>query len=355
MHRTSWLSALAAGVLFFSCATAQDAATDRKKVLAALTWTDPQRAADEDPDFTIQGEYGYSSSDSAWGVQVVALGGGAFDAYVLEGGLPGAGWTKKKSRLRLSGTRGGDEVRLVSEDQLTAAVIRNGILTVSRNKAVVVELPRVDRKSPTLGAKPIDDGAIVLFDGTTADAWKNGIVENGLLVNNDVATSRLFEDYSLHLEFRTPYKPYARGQARGNSGVYHQGRYETQVLDSFGLDGQMNETGGIYSIAAPLLNMCLPPLTWQTYDIDFTAARFDANGAIKTPARITVRLNGVIVQLNQELPRTTASAPVNKITPEPGPLFLQHHNNSIYFRNIWLIPKDAAPQPAKKTVTAKGC
>lgn len=339
MLRSNWFLAFAICLVLPAVAMADDS-TVKKKDLAALTWTDPEKAAAEDPDFKMQGEYGFSTADKAWGAQVVALGGGSFDAFLLEGGLPGAGWTKKKSKIHLSGSRKGDSIPLICEDQMTTAVIRNGVFIASRKNAVFAELPRIERKSPTLGARP-SDAALVLFDGSSAHQWQDGIVENGLLVNSDVSTRQSFGDYSLHLEFRTPYKPYARGQARGNSGVYHQGRYETQVLDSFGLDGQMNETGGLYSIAAPLLNMCLPPLTWQTYDIDFTAARFDAHGTLTTPARITVRLNGVIVQLNQELSKTTAAAPVKEITPEPGPLFLQHHNNRVFYRNIWLVPKNA--------------
>ena len=211
-------------------------------------------------------------------------------------------------------------------------------MSVTDNKKLVAQLSRIERQSPTLGAKP-PAGAKVLFDGSSADAWINGVVENGLLLNKDVTTKESFHDYTLHLEFRTPYKPYARGQQRGNSGVYHQGRFETQVLDSFGLEGLMNETGGIYSIAAPTLNMCLPPLTWQTYDVDFSAAKFDAAGQLIQPAKITVKLNGVVVHNEQELPHTTTAARVKEITPQPGPLYLQHHNNPVYYRNIWIVPK----------------
>jgi hypothetical protein len=196
----------------------------------------------------------------------------------------------------------------------------------------------VTRKSPTLGAKP-PEGAVVLFDGKSADAWINGRVENGLLPNSDITTKQKFGDYKLHLEFRTPYKPYARGQQRGNSGVYHQGRYETQVLDSFGLEGRQNECGGIYSIADSRINMCFPPLAWQTYDVDFRAARFNNSGKLKKPARMTVRLNGVVIHEKQDLPKTTTAAPVKEITPDPGPIFIQHHGNPIYYRNIWIVPE----------------
>lgn len=308
-----------------------------KEKLVDLTWTDPVLAAAEDQDFMIQGEYGINEPGASWGVQVVALGGGAFDAYVLEGGLPGLGWTPNKSRVRVNGKRNNNTVKLSSSDNRLIAVIENGKLSVTNDKKLIAQLSRIERQSPTLGAKP-PAGAKVLFDGSSADAWINGVVENGLLLNRDVTTKESFHDYTLHLEFRTPYKPYARGQQRGNSGVYHQGRFETQVLDSFGLDGLMNETGGIYSIAAPTLNMCLPPLTWQTYDVDFSAAKFDVAGKLTQPAKITVELNGVVVHNEQELPHTTTAARVKEITPQPGPLYLQHHNNPIYYRNIWIVP-----------------
>jgi hypothetical protein len=319
-------------------ARAAEEDSKQKKNLVALTWTDPDRAATEDPDFSFQGEYGVDATGAKWGVQVIALGGGSFEAYVLEGGLPGLGWTPDKSRRRLSGARMDEIVRLTDDAKQLTAVIQDRRLAVYDGAELVARLPRIERRSPTLGAKP-PAGAVVLFDGSSVDAWGKGVMENGLLLNTDVATEEFFHDYTLHLEFRTPYKPYARGQQRGNSGVYHQGRYETQVLDSFGLKGLMNETGGIYSIAAPTLNMCFPPLTWQTYDIEFTSAKFDAAGKLTQPARITVTLNGVVVHQDQELPQTTAAAPVKDITPEPGPLFIQHHNNTIHYRNIWIIPK----------------
>jgi 3-keto-disaccharide hydrolase len=305
---------------------------------ANLTWTDPNQAAAEDADFSIQGEYGVDKKNQPWAVQVVALGDGQFDAYLLAGGLPGRGWDRNKERIKLSGKRQGDIVSLVSGDAAVKARITEGRIMVRRGDAQIADLSRVVRKSRTLGAKSRRK-AVVLFDGTSADAWINGRVENGLLPNSDVTTKQKFGSYRLHLEFRTPYKPYARGQGRGNSGVYHQGRYETQVLDSFGLEGRMNECGGIYTIAESRINMCLPPLTWQTYDVNFTAARFDTAGTLTAPAKMTVRLNGVVIHKDQELPQTTTAAPVGTITPEPGPIHIQHHGNPVYYRNIWIVPK----------------
>ncbi len=303
-----------------------------------LTWTDPNQAAADDPDFLVQGDYGDDRPSAAWGLQVVALGGGQFDAYLLEGGLPGAGWTRQKKRIKLSGTLQNGIVKLDSPDAAYAATIQDHAAKVFEKGRLLVDLPKIERKSPTLGTAP-PEGAVVLFDGTSADAWINGRMANGLLVNDDITSKQTFGDFSLHLEFRTPFKPYARGQRRGNSGVYLQGRYEAQVLDSFGLDGRKNECGGIYSIAAPEVNACFPPLSWQTYDIDFTAARFGGGGKLLHPAQMTVRLNGVLVQNEQPLPHTTTAAPVKTITPDPGPIFIQHHRNIVYYRNIWVVPK----------------
>jgi len=309
---------------------------DSAKEKAKLTWTDPEVAKAEDPDFSIQGEYGVDAEGQRWGVQVVALGGGQFDAYLLEDGLPGLGWTREKDRIKLSGKREEGKVTLESADKAYWAVIEKGEINVVHGDSDVT-LPRIERVSSTMGAKP-PKGAVVLFDGSSADAWKNGKVVDGLLPNTDITTKQTFGSYKLHLEFRTPYKPYARGQGRGNSGVYHQGRYETQVLDSFGLEGASNEAGGIYKIAESRINMCYPPLTWQTYDVDFTEAKFDAEGKKTANARMTVRLNGVLIHEDQELPNTTGGSRL-KDTPDPGPIYIQSHGNPVFYRNIWIVPE----------------
>jgi len=145
----------------------------------------------------------------------------------------------------------------------------------------------------------------------------------------------VFQDHRLHLEFRTPFQPSDSGQGRGNSGVYIQGRYELQVLDSFGLRGENNECGGIYQIASPKLNMCYPPLSWQTYDIDFKSAKYDADGKKTTNARVTIRHNGVVIHDDLEFPRGTPGG-VGGEAPEGGPLYLQDHSNPVVFRNIWV-------------------
>jgi len=321
---------LAASILLLACLPA---AAAPKVPLKA--WTDPAAALREDPDFAIQGEYAAATA----GAQVVALGDGRFDAYLLEGGLPGAGWSPGKARTVLHGGRAGDEVLLKDDAGKTTATIRKDRLAVVGAGGAKTELSRIERGSPTLGAKP-PAGALVLFDGSSAEAWENGKAESGHLLATGCTSKKRFADYTLHLEFRTPYMPTARGQQRGNSGVYHSGRWETQILDSFGLEGRENECGGIYSVSKPRLNMCLPPLAWQTYDVEFTAAKFDASGKRTAWPRITVRLNGVVVHENLELPKDfTTSAPITKPLDGPeGPVFLQNHGNPVVFRNIWIVP-----------------
>lgn len=298
---------------------------------APKAWTDPKAAGTEDPDFLIQGEY----RGETMGAQVVALGGGNFDVYILEGGLPGVGWEPGKARTVVKGLR---KEESAETDGFTVA-LKEGFLTLKTPDGTLRKLTRINRESPTLGAKP-PEGAVVLFDGTNADEWENGKMIDGLLQATNVTSKRTFAGYKLHLEFRTPYMPAARGQERGNSGIYHSGRWETQILDSFGLEGRDNETGGIYSVAKPRLNMCLPPLAWQTYDVDFTAAKFDAEGKRTAWPRISVRLNGISVHEDLELTKDfTASAPLKvPINSPEGPIFLQNHSNPVAFRNIWIEP-----------------
>jgi len=166
--------------------------------------------------------------------------------------------------------------------------------------------------------------------------WK--LVEEGAMEvtpgSGALVAKRVFEgDHRIHLEFRTPFMPDARGQGRGNSGVYVQGRYEVQILDSYGLEGRDNECGGMYSVAAPAVNMCAPPLQFQTYDIEFRDARTDAATGQQENPRITVRHNGVLIHDNVEIkvPNTPGGS------TQTGGLLLQDHGNPLRFRNIWVV------------------
>ena len=299
------------------------------------TYDDPAKT---DADFAFQGEYvgelERDDGDLRVGVQVVALGGGKFDAVGYHGGLPGDGWDRGE-KFKGTGELQGDTVTITGEHG--KATIKDGVLTViSSSGETVGELEKVERKSPTLGAKP-PKGALVLFDGKSADAFEGGrMTDDGLLMQGTNSKQK-FGDCTLHLEFRLPYQPEDRGQARGNSGVYLQGRYEVQMLDSFGLEGKDNECGGLYGVRAPTVNMCFPPLSWQTYDIDYTAAKYEGEKIVAGP-RITVRHNGVLIHDNVELPKSTTAAIVPE-GPDDGPLHLQDHGNPVRYRNIWIVEK----------------
>src|SRR5205085_11882911 len=125
------------------------------------------------------------------------------------------------------------------------------------------------------------EGGLVLFDGTDTKGWTGGRRDQDHAILNtdghDILSRKKFNNYTLRVEFLLPYRPDARGQGRGNSGVYMVDHYEVQVLDSFGLDGKDNECAGVYTLAAPKVNLCYPPLTWQTYDVDFKNAVAEGN------------------------------------------------------------------------------
>ncbi len=208
------------------------------------------------------------------------------------------------------------------------------------------------RNISSTNMRPPSD-ALVLFDGKNADAWKmrrgaggpcEWIVEGGSLKvkrgTGDIVTRQKFTDFQLHVEFKIPYMPDAEGQGRGNSGVYLQGLYEVQVLDSYGLDSQDNDCGGIYKVSRPMVNACLKPAEWQSYDILFHAPDFDESGKVVKPARISVLQNGVWIQDNaQAWNRTTASMNQSEQDEkEPGPILLQDHGNTVEYRNIWVRP-----------------
>ena len=287
-------------------------------------------------DYQIQGEYSgkLDVDGSRWGAQVIARGDGKFEAVGLSGGLPGDGWSRGDEILRIAGEMKG-EIAVFEADGFQLQVTGNELKVVSNDGEEYGILKRADRKSPTLGAEP-PEGAIILFDGKSTDHWKRGkLVDKQYLGATSTETTHKFGDHTLHLEFRTPFMPKSTGQQRGNSGMYVQHRYEVQILDSFGLDGQDNECGGIYQIAKPIVNMCLPPLTWQTYDVEFTSAKYDDSGKKIANARATIKHNGVVIHKDLELKHATPGG--HKESPDPDSLFLQDHSNPVVFRNIWAL------------------
>ncbi len=292
------------------------------------TILDPEKVT---PDYHIQGEYfGELFDDQKFGMHVIAQGDNRFKAVVYPGGLPGDGYVGYDRSFGEGSTE--DRVTKVSSES-GDALIQDGVAEVFVDDKSVGTLRRVERKSKTLGKKPPEE-AVVLFDGSSADHFTDGRIMMQDLLLAGCESKQKFNDHSLHLEFRLPYEAYDRGQARGNSGVYIQGRYELQVLDSFGLEGENNECGGIYSIAKPKVNACFPPLTWQTYDIDFKAARWE-DGEKVDNARVTIQHNGIVIHKDLELNKGTPG----KYAEEEGPgcLYLQGHGNQVMYRNIWVV------------------
>jgi hypothetical protein len=319
---------LGAALMVSSAMAAELAAADEPPV-AFLT---PDTAG---PDFAIQGEYlGKIGEKTPLGAHVIALGGGKFDVVLYAKGLPGAGWDGK-TKVRLTGETVAGKTTFAGQN--FQGEIYDGILKGVGDDNAPYELQRQERASPTLGmAAP--SGALVLFDGKNVDEWDGGKIAADGFLDVGTRTKRKFSSYTLHLEFRTPFMPTKRGQGRGNSGLYLNDQYECQVLDSFGLTGENNECGGFYQIAKPLVNMCLPPLSWQTYDIEFDAAKFDADGKKTAPAVVTVKHNGVVIHDKFELPRNTPGGGVGD-EKLPGGIYLQNHNDPVRFRNIWIAEK----------------
>lgn len=296
------------------------------------------------PDFTLQGEYvGWvltgSQSYRPVGLQVIALGDGTFEAVEYAGGLPGAG-ARGKARLRIPGKRRGNSARFLHGPLQIDVANDTAVFFLKSYDGVIAELKRVHRVSTTMGARP-PAGAVKLFSGGATKLLKAAkVTESGLLMEG-TETRDNYTSFQLHLEFRLPFMPYARGQGRANSGVYLQSRYEVQILDSFGLAGKSNECGGLYRYLEPATNMCLPPLSWQTYDIELTAAAFDKMGKKTSNARLTVRHNGVLVHDDIKVEQKTGAGKPEGAVPLPTKL--QNHGNPVRFRNIWLV--DRSPKP----------
>ncbi|MES1220627.1 MAG: DUF1080 domain-containing protein [Bacteroidota bacterium] len=152
-------------------------------------------------------------------------------------------------------------------------------------------------------------------------------------------TKQSFGDCQLHIEWRTPAEVKGDGQSRGNSGVLFMGRYELQILDSYNNPTYSNgQAGSVYKQYMPMVNVCRPPGEWQTYDVIFTAPQFYPDSMLKSPARMTVFQNGVLIQNNVELWGSMQFIGVSEYEMHAAkePLLLQDHRNPTSFRNIWI-------------------
>lgn len=287
--------------------------------------------------------------------QVIALGKGKYHATLLPE------FDKRTTPVAsLEGLTSGSAVRFMGWGDVSSyrgpdwdGLIRDGKFagSVPAREGGTFEMQKVVRLSPTLGAKP-PAGAVVLFDGTNFDQWETPagrpsppktaagkpsppkpvlaqptpvkwkIVNDAAIASGGtIVTKKKFGNFNLHLEFRTPFMPEAREQSRGNSGVLFHG-LEIQVLDTYGLEGRSKECGGIYNRVAPLVNMCAPPMQWQTYDVTIRTPDKSGN------ARLTVLQNGVKIHDDLDVGRPIA---------QPDSIRLQDHGNPVQYRNIWLV------------------
>lgn len=209
--------------------------------------------------------------------------------------------------------------------------------------------PRIVAPAAQPGNAPAD--AEILFDGKNFDNWTSldgssakWTLKDGAMTvargTKDIKTKKEFGDFQLHVEWRSPTEvnPQKTGQGRGNSGIFLQGRYELQVLDNHNNKTYSNgQASSIYKQHIPLVNACRKPGEWQTYDVIFTAPRFNAEGRLLIPAYVTVMHNGIITQNHVAIwgPTEYIGLPVYKDAGK-GPIILQDHGDAVSFRNIWI-------------------
>jgi len=228
-----------------------------------------------------------------------------------------------------------------------AAVAQNSGQMKPEATEVWEPVPKVINPGTEVLTPPSD--AIVLFNGKNLDNWeaeKGGPAQ--WEVKNDVMTvvkgsgliktKQQFEDFQLHIEWRTPAEVKGESQGRGNSGIFMQENYELQVLDNYNNRTYSNgQAGSFYKQKIPLVNACKKPGEWQTYDVIWTAPRFNDDGSLKSPARATVLQNGVLVQNNVELEGSTQYIGKPSYTKHGAKsIALQDHGNPVSYRNIWV-------------------
>lgn len=339
-------AALSLSAVVFSPAFAEDAAAfDLESVIAA------QFPEDTGP-FMGDWEGKWSEEeekDPFLGAQIIARGGDTYQINLVpeldNRGEPYVQTTVKAKDGMLT-FKSGKYYGTVTAEEFTG-----GRVEEDPAKNATFKLKRVERPSPNLGKEP-PEGAVVLFDGTNLDAWQNdpegpwGIHEGLLMAvhpaGKTLVSKQTFTDVVAHIEFRLPYLPEKTGQERGNGGVFFLGEYEVQVLDSYGLPGYFQECGALYKVAPPKVNMCRPPGVWQSYDIEFTAAKFDEKGKQIANARITVNHNGKLIHNDEEIPLVPTNSYKDRIGAHPkgpGHFQLQAHRNHVQYRNIWIAEK----------------
>ena len=328
-------------------------------------------------ELTLQGEYVGKDGEKSVGAQVVARGEKSFHALVLEGGLPGDGWDDGRYGLLESGVLSGGraEFRSPTDEGVSAVLDENGLMLKRSGRQTL--LKRRERKSATLGQQP-PAGAIVLFGGATPnmDAFEERKDIEGMTVPTmfeghmlaGAVTKRRFRDYQLHVEFMTGWEPQNIPWRRADAGIYMLSRYEVAIGDSFGFDFDLSGAtspqrgklldekstsskfpvakntnaprvcGSVFTYPSKVPNSCLPPLVWQTLDIDFTAPRFDADGKKTSKAVLSVKLNGHQTVDKQEVNGPTPHGFKGPETPD-GPIWFEAFGRRVLYRNIWVVER----------------
>jgi len=271
-----------------------------------------------------EGEY----EGDGYAAQVFALPDGLFHIVGWRHGLPGVA-TNAERIADGDGSRTGDEIHFKG-NIWTAILDAGGELNGTDDQGHHWTLQRIERASPTLGAKP-PPGAVVLFDGSEPSAWTNGRTDDVHLLRGGTESQQRFESFTLHLEFRLA------GDAPSAGALVIGGYYEIPLRDSFGREPDARSCGAILNRTEPLVNASFPRSQWQTLDIEFTAAAFDTQDRKTKNAVISVSLNGISIHKNQEI-----AGPTEELTPEtpgPGPVCLRDTGESLRFRNIWVVEK----------------
>jgi hypothetical protein len=288
------------------------------------------------PEAEVQGLYEGTLKDAKLEIRVVAQGKEAFKVYVRQALADG-----KVAKAELEGKIEGDAVAFKSKDGDWSASYASGALKGTGPGGAALEAKRVQRKPPSMGKQP-PTGAIVILDGkdfsqltksSKEDDWKPADDGSIQIPKGGMNSKQQFDgSYDLHVEFLCPLMPAARGQGRGNSGCYQANGDEVQVLDSFGMDTYKGGgCGGLYNYKDPdvfdVFSLAsLPPLEWQTYDIEYRVEKADGKPTGKP--RITVLHNGIKIHDKAEL----------KFDAKKGGLSFQDHGNPARYRNIWLVP-----------------
>lgn len=310
--------------------------------LSLLVWAGAAMAAGPAVQ-DVQGLYEGTRTDSAgahkFEARVVALGKGEYKVFLREARTKGAAVTK----VELDGKTEGEAVTFTGKSEAGdwAASCADGAIKGTCGKDGKLEMKRVVRESPTMGAKPLA-GAVVLIDSKNFDEvvarpdkdgkipqWK--VADDGgvLIVNGGIESKRSFDcSFKLHVEFKSPLMPDARSQARGNSGCFMPNGDEVQVLDSFGMTTYKGGgCGGIYKYKDPdvfdtFSLASAPPGQWQTYDIEYNVETRNGKPVI------TVFHNGIKIHGKFQLQQNTKA----------GTLQFQDHGNPVEYRNIWVLP-----------------